>query len=573
MPTFTWACVDAAETKHAHDKRGTDTRQFDCAGPFHWYNDIMSTTWNQLEELAARWPQLTAGEREGALQLARTLHPEIDELPRLFELSDALAAPRADGSEVSSEPRFDPVEVNLIDALLNSFASTSDRDRMAESRLTTAYVGRAAELYRQLGSTSRARYVLLQWLAADGRPAAMRAFADCMSADPPSEPRQIGMAFLPLFQRTDYAADALFPQLLDSLARPETATLALEVANYGVRQHILPAHPAKSRANELAALLGGVAQRLLQLEENPQGFSGTPEQARQAVSDWIALAITLCQALGLIKEPSVAGKLEQTLGVRHRRLRTEAAAALAQLGEKRGFETLVEAATEPATRVRALATLEELGELQRVAEEHRTPTAKATAEMAEWLARPTQFGVPPLTVDVIDQCRQYWPGFNDPVDCYLVSFEYHFPQGEYSNVGIVGPVTHAITTDLEDLVPSDIYAVFAGWQAEHEEIQEQDASSLTESARHAANTRLQELAGQDFAQIELVKVGTFFGEVLLVATAVRHGVDGTVIVDGAKVEWYPRGSGRRSIGPLEAYWMHKGRKLLAAFNPTPAPAE
>jgi len=137
----------------------------------------------------------------------------------------------------------------------------------------------------------------------------------------------------------------------------------------------------------------------------------------------------------------------------------------------------------------------------------------------------------------------------------------------------VGPVTHAITTDLEDLVPADIYAVFAGWQAEHEEIQEQDASSLTDSARDAADQRLRDLAGHDFAQIELVKVGTFFGEVLLVATAVRHGVPGTVIVDGPKVEWYPRGSGRRSVGPLEAYWMHKGRKLLAAFNPSPTPAE
>ena len=223
--------------------------------------------------------------------------------------------------------------------------------------------------------------------------------------------------------------------------------------------------------------------------------------------------------------------------------------------------------------MRALACLEELGQIDRVAEEHRTPTAQAAAEMAEWLARPTQFGVPPLTVDVVDHCRQYWPGFSDPVDCYLVSFEYHFPQGEYSNVGIVGPVTHAITTDLEELVPADVYAVFAGWQAEHEEIQEQDASSLTESARQTATERLQQLAGQDFAQIELVKVGTFFGELLLVATAVRHGVTGTVIVDGPKVEWYPRGSARRSVGPLEAYWMHKGRKLLAAFNPSATPAE
>ena len=67
---------------------------------------------------------------------------------------------------------------------------------------------------------------------------------------------------------------------------------------------MLPTHPAQSRVNELAALLGGVVQRLLQLEENPQDFPGTPEQARQAVADWIALAITLCQALALMGDPA-----------------------------------------------------------------------------------------------------------------------------------------------------------------------------------------------------------------------------------------------------------------------------
>jgi hypothetical protein len=73
---------------------------------------------------------------------------------------------------------------------------------------------------------------------------------------------------------------------------------------------------------------------------------------------------------------------------------------------------------------------------------------------------------------------------------------------------------------------------------------------------------------QGFSDVALVKVGQFFGESLLVATAVRQGVVGSVIVDGEKVEWYPRNSGPRSIGPNEAYWMHKGRKLLAAFNPS-----
>ena len=139
-------------------------------------------------------------------------------MPQLFELTDALAphsqsASTTDNtSEAPIEPHFDPVIVNLIDALLNSFASTFDRGRLTESRLSPASIGLAAELYRQLGTGSRARYALLQLLAADDRSAAMAAFADCIAADPPADARQIGIAFLPLFQRTDYAAAASLSQ-------------------------------------------------------------------------------------------------------------------------------------------------------------------------------------------------------------------------------------------------------------------------------------------------------------------------------------------------------------------------
>ncbi|MBL9125014.1 MAG: HEAT repeat domain-containing protein [Planctomycetaceae bacterium] len=525
----------------------------------------MLNDWSQLQERAARWPQLTEPEREAALELARAASFSAAELPQLLALADALGA--------DQQAPLDPLAVALLDTLLARCASTLHPSRLAESGLSDATLREAAELYRRLGSTSRGRYVLLQLLAADGRPAALAAFAEAMAADPPGEPQQIGIAFLPLFQQADLPAAALFPRLLDALSRPETATLALELANFAVRQGLLADHPAQARGPQLAGLLGGVAQRLLQLEEHPEKFAGTPAEARQAVTDWIALATTLCQALGLIGDASLTGKLEQALEVRHRRLRTEAAAALAQLGEKRGFEVLVESAREPATRQRALACLEALGELERVAEEHRTPGARAAAELADWLARPAQFGLPPAHIDVIDHCRQYWPGYAEPVDCYLVGFDYQLPQGEYSNVGIVGPVTSAITPDLEDLVPADIYALFAGWQAEHAEIHEQAAASLTDSARQAAQRRLAELAGQGFSQLELAKVGMFFGEVLLVATALRHGLGGTVIVDGPRVEWYPHGEGRRPLGSEEAYWMHKGRKLLAAFNRPPEPAE
>lgn len=530
----------------------------------------MDASWDQLRSLATQWPSLSDSDHDEALQQARSLCPTVDELPQLLELADAFATRQAQPAATeatSAASHFDTAGAAVLDALLLKLAGQLDLRGQHDLGLSDAALARSAELYGRLGRASRARYVLLQILALDGRPRALAAFADRIVEDPPGDPREIGMAFLPLFQQGHYAAGALFPRLLDSLARPETATLALEVANHAVAQQILAEHPARSRSSELATLLGGVIQRLLQIEERPQDYPGTPDQARQAVADWIALCLALCHALGLAGDASVSGKLEQALGVGHRRLRVEAAAALARLGAKRGLEVLVESAAEPATRTRALTCLEELGEAESVPADHRTPMARAAGELAEWLARPAHFGLPPISVEVVDHCRQFWPGSSEAVDCYLVSFEYCFPQGEYSNVGIVGPVTNALTADLEELVPSDVYAVFAGWQAEHPEIQEQDAASLSDAARQAAGERLQVLAEQGFARLELVKAGVFFGEPLLVATAQRQGVPGTVIVDGPKVEWYPGSSSRRSIGPQEAYWMHKGRKLLAAFNP------
>ena len=75
--------------------------------------------------------------------------------------------------------------------------------------------------------------------------------------------------------------------------------------------------------------------------------------------------------------------------------------------------------------------------------------------------------------------RMYWPGFDEPVECFLFRFAYEVGDGEYTNIGIAGPLCHAFGADLADLPPDDIYAVFAGWQVEHEEIYELDASQLT----------------------------------------------------------------------------------------------
>jgi hypothetical protein len=41
---------------------------------------------------------------------------------------------------------------------------------------------------------------------------------------------------------------------------------------------------------------------------------------------------------------------------------------------------------------------------------------------------------------------------------------------------------------------------------------------------------------------------------------------GVAIADNDRTYWWPQGASRRPIGPVEAYCIYKGRKLLKAFN-------
>ena len=199
----------------------------------------------------------------------------------------------------------------------------------------------------------------------------------------------------------------------------------------------------------------------------------------------VALAVALCDALALIGDKSATGKLYQALRVGHRRLRTEAAAALASSERSEGKAELVKLAAEPIARLRVLAYADEIGIRDQIEPQYVTPEARAEAELCVWLAEPTQYGVPPTSCELFDHRQQHWPGFDDPVDCFLFQFQYvvTLDSGEqsFSNIGMAGPLVHAFVADLGDLPAEDIYAAFAGWHAQHEDIREFDVARLSKS--------------------------------------------------------------------------------------------
>lgn len=419
-------------------------------------------------------------------------------------------------------------------------------------------------VYRNLGPKSYSRHQVLAMLAGSATADDLSMIAQLMADDPPQLSTDAVVALSPLWQRRNFDPSPLFPRLLDAIGHRSCTGVVLDLTNYFVRTDLVAEHPATSRLSQLSDLLDSLTQELSKLEET---IAHDVAEAAEKVAEGVALAVSLCDSLALIGDRSVVGKLYRAMEIGHRRLRTEAAAALARLGEDAGRDVLVELASEPVARLRVLSYAEELDLLGRIDDMYQTAEARAESELALCLAQPSLYGVPPTSCDLIDETEQYWPGYNDPVNCFLFRYGYELGDLAFSNIGIAGPLVHAFTADLADLPPNDIYAMFAGWQAEHEDILEFDAQSVGEFHR-ADVTRLERrLHDAGYSKIESRIYGMFFGEKVLVANAQRDGVAGHAVIDGKDVYWYHQRQSPRPLGPNEVYCIYKGKKLLRTFNP------
>jgi hypothetical protein len=308
-----------------------------------------------------------------------------------------------------------------------------------------------------------------------------------------------------------------------------------------------------------------VAIRLEKLPGSRPEDAAAWEAQRRTAEEGFALLISLCDALALAGDRAVCDRLRTALELPHRRLRTEVAAALARLGQGDGVAVLGQMTAEPVVRARAIAYLEELGLADEIPTEFRGAAARAEGMLAQWLAAPLQFGIAPQAIELVDERRQYWPGYEDPVDCFLFRFVYSTAQGELGGVGIVGPLVHAAACDVNELAVDDIYALFVGYDAEHETIQETPFAEVTATERGMIETLVREI-DIEYELVTPLNLGRFFGERHIVCAAARQGQPGTLVLDANEPHWYPGGNAHRPLGATEAYQIHKGRKLLRAFN-------
>jgi hypothetical protein len=490
----------------------------------------------------------------------------IEHLENRRPQSEASGANDSVGSPIATfHQRLDLLCTNLV-SWLNQYLATIDEGSLAASEMVVAEL--ASRLY---ALTYNYKIIgcegpFLQLLSRNQHPAAMRLVSELLVAMPPHDWSAAAIAIGPLMQSTNWEVASVFPKLLEGLQHPTTVAPVLDLANFVFRRKMVDHHPASSHAQQLVSLLGGVATRLGVLEETPQKFGDSVESIQRILGESVALCVSLCDTLSLLDEKSATPKLNQALELRHRRVRTEAAGALAKLGDEHGRQQLLDMAAEPTARMRVLHYAEELGIADDIDEQWRTPAARAAAELALWLSQPQQMGVAPSDMELVDSKTQYWPSYDDPQECFLYRFTYRFPSGDLSNIGIAGPLVLALSPDLGNLPTDDIYAIFAGWQADHPDIFDIQRSEFNDAQLRESERLTKYLESEGHEQISVVMLGFFLGEVALVAKSTFDDVEGIAVCDGIEIIWQPTAGRARPLGPEEVHWLFIGQRMLRSFN-------
>ena len=411
------------------------------------------------------------------------------------------------------------------------------------------------------------RHLLLHLLAMIRSAESLTLLVQLLQTDTPKKWLDAAQVLSPLMQHSDWPVDVVFPEILICLQYPSLAAPLLDLANFLVRKNRVDEHPAAEQIGALNHLLGEVTNRLGKFEEDPRSFGDDVTVVQATLSEAVALAVSLCDSVALIGEESSIGKLNQAIDLRHRRVQCEAAGALARFGDDIGKKRLLELTEDPAARLRAIAYADELEFGDEVDEKLREPESIAEAELALWLSQPQQMSVPLTKIELIDSRRMLWPSFIDPIDVFLVRFEYNFGERRYSNVGIAGPVSFAFSTDVADLPIDDIYSIYAGWHADHPEIFTIPADQFNEAQKRAIEPFTQHLQHLGYDEIKPALLGFFLDEQAGIFVALRDNTECVVVTDGLETVDHPIAGRLRPLSPDDIFNLFKGRKMLRTFNP------
>jgi hypothetical protein len=423
------------------------------------------------------------------------------------------------------------------------------------------------KLYVNCPPNSELRCHLLRWLATAGTEDCLRQWSDMVCDNPPFHRTAMVLVFAPLMQPHFSPPAWLMDQLLNNAtSHSQIAPAVYDLLNYYFRHGKVDAHPAAQRSEALVGLLSQLTQQMSKIESGNLPSGATAESVNLLISDSVALIVALCDSFALQNYKAAVAPLQDAMRLRHRRVQTEAAAALTRLGDAQGKATLVDLAREPIARLRVLAYADELGFRDEISLELQGEISLAESHLAIWLAEPSQMGLSPSKIELVDTRELYWPGYDHPVQCFLFKYSYGLGDTGLSNIGICGPMTHAFVSDLKHLSIDEMYAAFAGWQTVHQEIFQLTPRQAESTFRNDWRRLVGDLHAEAYDEADIKTAASFFGELVLIAEVIAEGKPGTAIIDANSKSWFSLGSPDQPIDFQMAFSIWKGQQMLNSFN-------
>ena len=426
-------------------------------------------------------------------------------------------------------------------------------------------VQHVATLYRKIHGLGLLRFEgnLLQVLFASGHSTAIKLGVDFLLTIPPANWSDVSLALSPLVQSKFWNIEDVFPKLLQS-DNPSVLSPALDVANHAFRSRSLTVHPANEIFASLLQIMGGLVNQLGVLEENPSRFGNSVAAIQKILFDSVSLCVSLCDTLGLVGNQDAIGKLNQASRLSHRRIRSEAAFALAKLGDKNGEKLIIDLANDFSCRQRVIAYAEELGIEDKIDEQWTTAAALAESRLANWLSQNEQMGIAPSRMELLDQRTLSWPGFDQPQECFLFRYEYDLHESIYSNVGFAGPMSHTFSDDLANISMEDAFAIFAGWDIDHPDAFELPAEGLLPAQWKLVQGWIKTLEDR-YENLELIFFGSFFEHAAILVRATHEGETRILVFDGEKVihEPFPKPG---VANPTLTYLLWRGRVFFESVS-------
>lgn len=457
------------------------------------------------------------------------------------------------------------IDANRIDNLLSKLHFLLLRGQKTICSLAGVNCHQLTSLYSRLPPDCKNRYMLLHLLLMIGNPESLRLAVKHIKLSDVNSWQTGAYILSPLMQKKEWPIDAVFPEILDALQCPGLAGPILDLANYLVRNKLLEKHPASHRLDSLLLMFSKLVCRLESLESNPGSFSEDPAASIKLLDVSISILISTCDAIGLIGNPIAIPKLKAALSIKHRRVRTEVAATLTSFSDEEGKNCLLQLAADPYCRLRVIQYCKELGIIDLVGQSFLTDEAFAEAALSVWLAEATQFGVAPTSVEVISRRNLFWPGYARKVNCFLLKFGYSFRGRSYVNIGIVGPITYATTISLCQLSIDDVFAFYAGWHVENDEIFISKAT-LEESCRGEILAFARHAEKEGFASPQLLYIGDFFEKKVGIFEAMKDGMLVIVLTDGSCLITNNPVSNLDPLKSTDLWYIYVGRTLLQKFN-------